>query len=57
MSEREKDNPDIRERIASLETNMNWVIKKLESIDTRVWWVLGSVVALGTIAILIALVK
>jgi len=33
---------------------MEWVIKKLESIDARVWWILGSVVVLGIIAILIA---
>jgi len=48
---------DLRERIATLETHMEWVKKKLESIDNRSWWILGSVVALGILAILIAVLK
>ena len=55
MSRRDKDDPELRERIATLETNMRWVMQKLETIDNRIWWILRSIVALGLIAILIAL--
>jgi len=48
---------DLRERIATLETHVDWIKKKVESIDNRTWWILGSVVALGIMAILIALLK
>jgi len=54
---REPEDPELRERIATLETDMKWVVKKLEAIDARVWWILGSVVVLGVIAILIAVLK
>lgn len=57
MSRKKEDDPDIRERIATLETHVEWMKKKLESIDNRSWWILGSVVALGVIAILIAVLK
>jgi len=57
--EREGDDPlaDLRERIASVETNVDWIKKKLDTIDRRTWWILGSVVAFGIIAILIAVLK
>jgi len=50
-----KDNPPtLRERIAKLEAHNEWIRQKLDLIDRRTWWILGSVVALGVIAILIA---
>jgi len=57
--EREGDDPlaDLRERIAKVETHIEWMKGKLESIDNRTWWILGSVVAFGIIAILIAVLK
>jgi hypothetical protein len=62
-----EDNPDptIREiliRLTKVETDVTWIkdtyayIKKtIDRLDNRLWWVLGSVVALGILAILIAL--
>jgi len=56
---REDENPlaDLRERISALETHVEWMKKKLDSIDNRTWWILGSVVALGVVAILISVLK
>ena len=51
----EKENPTIGERVTALETDMTWIKKAFEKIDRRTWWILGSVVGLGLIAILIAL--
>lgn len=52
-----KDNPkSLAERVATLENDMGWVKKILEKIDRRTWWILGSVVALGLIAIIVALI-
>jgi len=48
---------DLRERIATLEVHVEWIRQKLDLIDKRTWWILGSVVALGLIAILIAVLK
>ena len=45
----------LAERVTALETDMKWVKKKLETIDRRTWWILGSVVAFGIISIIIAL--
>jgi len=45
----------ILSRLSVVETDMKWVKKTLTKIDRRSWYVLGSVVALGVIAILIAL--
>jgi len=59
-NDKEENGPplgDLRERIAKLETNMKWVISTLKSVDKRQWWILGSVVVLGCIAILIAVLK
>lgn len=61
MSKRKKgDDPtmvELRERLARVETHLEWVKKKLESVDQRSWWILGSVVVLGVVAILIAVLK
>jgi len=60
MSKKKNDNPiltDLKERVAKLETNMEWVRETLKRIDSRSWWILGSVVTLGLLAILIALLK
>jgi hypothetical protein len=61
----ENPDPTIREilvRLAKVETDVSWIkdtyiyIKKsIDRLDTRLWWVLGSVVALGILAILVAL--
>lgn len=51
----EKDNPGLAERVTILETNYKWIKKTLEKIDRRSWWTLGSIVALGLIAIVVAL--
>ena len=55
---KEEENPvkTMIERVASLETDMGWVKKTLEKIDRRTWWILGSVVALGLIAIIISII-
>jgi len=51
-----KDNPDkLAERVAALEVHMDWVRKKLDIIDKRLWWVLGTVVVLGLLSIIISL--
>ncbi|MBA7696261.1 hypothetical protein ES703_104904 [subsurface metagenome] len=58
MSKEHKENPGrktLTERVTILETNYGWIKKILEKIDRRTWWTLGSVVALGIIAILAAL--
>jgi len=60
MSKRRTEDPlmiELRERLARVETHVEWMRKKLESIDNRSWWILGSVVVLGVIAILIAVLK
>jgi len=46
----------MKERVATLEADMGWVKKILEKIDRRTWWILGSVVALGLIAIIISII-
>ena len=51
----EKRNPTLSERVTALETDMTWIKKAFETIDRRTWWILGSVVALGLVAVLIAL--
>jgi len=43
------------ERVAILETDVKWIKETVQKIEGRTWWILGSVVALGLIAILIAL--
>jgi len=57
--EEENDDPlgDLRERIAKLEAHVQWIREELGRIDNRSWWILGSVVVLGIIAILIAVFK
>jgi len=52
-----KDPKSLAERVATLENDMGWVKKILEKIDRRTWWILGSVVALGLIAVVIALIR
>jgi len=52
-----QDDPTLAERVATLENDVGWVKKILEKIDRRTWWILGSVVALGIVAILIALIN
>lgn len=54
------DNPEeaiilLRERVTALETHWLWIKEALKRIEARSWWILGSVVALGLIACLIAL--
>jgi len=49
------DNPRLAERVAALEAHMDWVKNKLETIDRRTWYILGSVVIFGIISIIIAL--
>lgn len=57
MSRKSKgENDPIVERVACLETDMNWVKKKLEIIDKRTWHTLGSVVVFGVISVLIAII-
>jgi tetrahydromethanopterin S-methyltransferase subunit G len=52
-----KDDPDkLAERVAILETDMKWIKKKLDTIDKRTWYTLGSVVAFGIISVIIALI-
>jgi len=52
-----KDDPDnLAERVAILETDMKWIKKKLDTIDKRTWYTLGSVVVFGVISIIIALI-
>lgn len=46
----------MKERVATLEADMGWVKKILEKIDRRTWWILGSVVALGLIAVIISII-
>lgn len=56
---RKKDeNPSktTKERLATLETDMGWVKEALGKIDRRTWWILGSVVALGLVAIAISII-
>jgi len=58
MPSRKDDPPKtLAERVATLENDMGWVKKILEKIDRRTWWILGSVVALGIIAILVAYLR
>jgi len=52
---KKKEDPKLAERVAILETDMVWIKSILKKIDNRTWWILGSVVALGIVAILIAL--
>jgi tetrahydromethanopterin S-methyltransferase subunit G len=52
-----KDDPDkLAERVAILETDMKWIKKKLDTIDKRTWYTLGSVVVFGIISVIIALI-
>jgi len=51
---------DLKVKVARLETDMGWIKKTMEGIkrtiekvEKRTWWVLGSVVVLGIIAILV----
>lgn len=57
MSNEKEDNPSLTERVTILETNYQWVKKTLEKIDRRTWQILASVIVLGIIAILAALLK
>lgn len=55
---RKKDDNPVKtmpERVATLETDMGWVKKTLEKMDRRMWWILGSVVALGLVAVAISI--
>jgi len=36
---------DIRERIARIETNQNWLIELYKKLDRRVWSILAAVLA------------
>jgi hypothetical protein len=49
----EKDDPDLKERVAKLEADMSWIKKILDKVDKRTWWILGSVI-LGIIISVIA---
>jgi len=42
-------------RLKAIETDINWIKNKLNTIDHRVWGTLASVIVLGIIAILVAL--
>jgi len=63
---KKKDDPIVKltEKVAVLETNIDWIVKSLQRLDRRIdrldrriWWVLGSVVVLGVLSILISLLK
>ena len=55
----EEDNPltDLRERIVRLETDFKWMRESLRRIESRTWYILGSVVAFGVISILLSLLS
>ena len=48
---------ELRERIARIETDIDWLKNTVKRLDSRLWWVLGSVVGLGIIVILIAVLS
>jgi len=54
-STKSSEDPTLLERVAVLENDVKWVKKSLVKIEGRIWWILGSVVALGVIAILVAI--
>jgi len=45
----------LAERVAKLEESNEWIKHKLENIERRTWYILGSVVVFGIISILIAI--
>jgi len=47
----------LEQRVTKVETDLSWIKSSLSKIETRMWWVLGSVVALGIISILVALLS
>lgn len=61
MPKKDVENPKLGERVTALETDITWIKSALKTMDTninkidkRLWWVLGSVVVLGIIAIAVA---
>jgi len=52
----ENDPPKtLAERVATLESDVGWIKTIVKKIDDRMWWVLGSVVGLGLLAVLLAI--
>jgi len=57
MPDDEDNRPkSLAERVATVEADMGWVKKKLETIDNRTWYTLAAVVIFGIISIIIALI-
>jgi hypothetical protein len=56
MTRKDPDPDKLAERVAILETDMKWIKHKLETIDRRTWYTLGSVIAFGILSIIIALI-
>lgn len=62
MSKKNPENPFVtlelcNERVKRLEGKIDDLREVAKTIDKRNWWILGSVVVLGVIAILIAILK
>jgi len=47
----------IERRITKLETEITWLKETIKKIETRIWYVLGSIIIFGLVSILIALMK
>jgi hypothetical protein len=56
MTRKDPDPDKLAERVTILETDMKWIKHKLETIDRRTWYTLGSVIAFGILSIIIALI-
>jgi len=44
-------------RLRQLESDIRWLNKIVQKIDSRLWWILGSIVVMGIISILVTLLS
>lgn len=46
----------IEERVTRLETNVSWIIKSLEKLDRRLWYIVTAIIINILLAILLKLI-
>jgi hypothetical protein len=46
----------IEERVTRLETNVSWIIKSLEKLDKRLWYIVTAIIINILLAILLKLI-
>ena len=48
---------EVKTHLQGLTSDNNWIKPLLAKLDTRIWWILGSVVVTGIAQIVITLIK